>query len=133
MALTEAEKERVRYHLGYLGVQPAATLGFGVPFARPTQFMLESNLTKIMLVSEPRVRRLLTILDKAECLLEQAMEQLGLEAIDGIKFDNTQPDKLEKEYDRWANRLADIMGVPFYAYSKRFQQSGNATGMIPVV
>ena len=34
MALTEAEKERVRYHLGYLGVSDAASLNFGIPASR---------------------------------------------------------------------------------------------------
>ncbi|KKK54507.1 hypothetical protein LCGC14_3083990, partial [marine sediment metagenome] len=44
MPLTEAEKERVRYHLGYLQVSAAASIQLGIPRPLQTVFLLEQGL-----------------------------------------------------------------------------------------
>ena len=93
-------------------------------------------MNRLMAVSEPRVRQLLTILDSkeqeilsAQCFL--AVEKLGDITLRGSKPGETVTDLLEKEYVRWAQRLADIFGVPTYPFSARFKNRG--PGSIPVL
>lgn len=125
--LTEAEKERVRYHLGYMETSFAASLQFGIPRPAQTIFLLEQALT---LLNNPdaidRVRRVLFTLDDIEEKLRSALcvlvaEKLGDITLRGAEAGLTYPDLLEREYVRWAKRLADIFGVPLYAYSDRFK------------
>lgn len=123
MALTTAERERVRYHLGYLQVQPAAAMTFGLPRPIQTLFIVESAMERILEVAIPRVRRILDVLDKVECRLESAQARLAATQLGDLHLRDGEPDLLEREYDRWARRLADIFGVPLYPYAKRFQSS----------
>jgi len=127
--LTDAEKERARYHLGYMATSGAASLQLGLPRPAQTVFLLEqafgllSNQDAI-----DRVRRLLCTLDKIECKLQDALCALQVEAVDALKLRESYPDLLEHEYIRWARRLADVLGVPLYPYADRFKgkvSSGN--------
>ena len=136
-ALTEEERERVRYHLGYMETSFAASLQFGIP--RPTQtiFLVEQALG---LLNNPfavaRVQKVLAILDNVECQLvgpgQQLLyaEQLGELKLRPALEGQTSTDLLEREYVRWARRLADIFGVPLYPYSDRFKRRG--AGNVPV-
>lgn len=136
MPLSDQEKERVRYHLGYMGTsfggdQAAASLTYGIPRPAQTMFLLESAIQTMLTnpYTLERVRKLLCILDKVEAQIEAAACQLGVESVGGIKMRSaepgrTHPDLLEREYVRWAKRLADVLGVPLYAYSDRFANKG---------
>lgn len=137
MPLNDQEKERVRYHLGYMGTSfggdhAAASLSFGMPRPAQTMFLLESAIQTMLTnpYTLERVRKLLCILDKVESQIEAAACQLGVESVGNVKMRGAEPgrthtDLLEREYVRWAKRLADVLGVPLYAYSDRFRsQSG---------
>lgn len=128
MALTEEERERCRYHLGYMEASFAAALQFGIPRPAQTIFLLEQALNQITNpFAEDRIRRVLFTLDDIEEKLRSALcvlvaEQLGELKLRGAEPGLTYPDLLEREYVRWAKRLADILGVPLYAYSDRFKK-----------
>lgn len=130
MALTAEERERVRYHLGYLNVSFAGSIQFGLPRPAQTLFIVEEAMDQILAVAEDRVRRMLGILDGIECRLVEAQNYLVAESLDNITLRDGHPDRLEKEYKRWAMRLADQIGVPLYAYSQRF--TGGGAGNVPV-
>ena len=137
MAFTTQEKERIRYHLGYMQVTVAASISFGIPRPIQTSFLVESAMDLLLVEAEPRVRRILKILDNLEKQIEAAActlaaAQLGELTLRGAEPGRTFPDLLEREYSRWAKRLADIFGVPLYAYSTRFKKSGPG-GNIPVM
>ena len=125
--LTDAEKERIRYHLGYMETSFAASLQFGIPRPAQTIFLLEQAMS--LLVNPDaidRVRRVLFTLDDIEEKLRSATcilvaEKLGDITLRGADKGKTYTDLLEREYVRWAKRLADILGVPLYAYSDRFK------------
>lgn len=133
--LTESEKERCRYHLGYLGTSfggetAAASMAFGVPQPIQTVFLLEQAIQSLLTntFAIERVRQVLCTLDRLEEQLRNASCQLGVESLGELKLRSatageTYPDLLEREYVRWANRLADILGVPLYPFAKRFQQT----------
>jgi hypothetical protein len=135
--LTDSERERCRYHLGYMETSFAASLQFGIPRPVQTVFLLEQALGLLNNADAvDRVRRVLFTLDDIEEKLRNATcvlvaEKLGDITLRGADNGNTYPDLLEREYVRWAKRLADILGVPLYAYSDRFKSKGG-TGNLTV-
>lgn len=133
MALTDQEKERIYYHLGYPevvisnGLAPSIQLG--IPRPVQTAFLVGQAVEgtiPLNTYTEERIRSVLSIMDGLEqqlvgaaCTL--AAEQLGELKLRGAKCGETFPDLLEREYVRWGYRLADILGVPVYAYSERYK------------
>lgn len=134
MALTAAEKERCRYHLGYPQVQPAPSIQFGLPRPIQTAFMVETSMQNLIAETEPRVRDILSTLDTIECRLKESQGRMSVVKIETTELRQNEAQALEDEYRRWAGRLADILGVPLYAYSNRFWAGGNrgGAGNIPV-
>lgn len=133
MAFTDEEKQRIRYHLGYMSVQSAASLTYGMPKPQQTLFLVESAMNLILPVAEEKVRSILNVLDTIECRLIDAQTRMAATQVDNLTMRRDETDALEGEYRRWANRLADLMGVPLYAYSLRFKQQGTTyAGSIPV-
>lgn len=133
MPLDDREKERARYHLGYLAVQPAASIQYGIPRPIQTMFLVEVALNNLIEVAVDRVRRILQILDNTETRLVEAQERLAADALDTLKLRANEPDLLEREYARWGMRLADILGVPIYPYSQRYRSAFAVhAGNIPV-
>lgn len=135
MPLDQSERERVRYHLGYLNVAIGPSIQFGLPRPVQTLFIVEMAMDNIMEIAIPRVRRMLSILDCIECKLVDAQSRLAASSLGELKIERAQmqePDLLEKEYYRWGGRLADDLGVPFYAYSNRYKYGGPPAGNIPV-
>lgn len=138
IVLDEAEKERVRYHTGYMAASFAAAMQFGIPRPIQTIFLLEQamNLLNNQFAVE-RVRRMLVTLDDIEerlgCLVldTTAVAKIGDMELRGADYGKTHGDLLEREYVRWARRLADHFGVPLYPYAARFR-TGAGPGSIPV-
>lgn len=134
MAFTDEEKQRIRYHLGYPSVTSAAALTFGVVKPLQTLFLVESAMNLILPVAEDKARSLLNVLDGIECRLVDAQDRLAAKSVDSLTMRPDETMALETEYRRWANRLADVLGVPLYAYSLRFKNQGQAfAGSIPVM
>ncbi len=133
MSLTDQEKERVRYHMGYLGVSGAASIQFGIPRPLQTVFLIEQAMNNLIEAALPRVRRIIRIMDNTEDKLEQSQDRLAAKQLDQLQLRENEPDMLEKEYVRWGYRLADILGAPIYPYSLRYRNHGGLTaGSIPV-
>lgn len=130
MALTEAERERVKFHLGYPTTSTAAGLTFGLARPMQTLFVVETAMNLLPQVSEPRVRRYLQVLDDIETKLVEAQDRLAATQLEDLYLRQNEPDMLELEYDRWANRLANVLGAPIYPYAKRFSYGSGVN--IPV-
>lgn len=131
--LDNAEKERVRYHLGYMETSFAASMQLGIPRPVQTVFLLESAMGLITDGNAvQRVRSILAHLDHIEEQMKAATCSLVAEQVGDLKLRGNLPDLLEREYVRWAKRLADMLGVPLYAYSDRFRK-GSAGRSISVV
>ena len=130
-AFTESEKERIRYHMGYLASSSAASIQFGLPRPLQTLFILEDAIS---LITNPhaqdRVRNILSCLDQIEGKLKSAQCTLMAEKLGQLVLHPGRDkglfatDLLEREYVRWVNRLADILGAPKYVYSERFRRRG---------
>jgi hypothetical protein len=132
MALTDDERQRVRYHLGYMSVTAAVQITYGIAKPAQTLFLVELAMNNLMGVAEDKVRQILGIMDGIECRLVDAQDRFLAESIDQLKLRDNEPDKLEAEYRRWGGRLADTLGVPFYAYSDRYKQGANTIQNVSV-
>lgn len=132
--LNNQEKERARYHLGYLQTQGAASIQFGIPQPLQTLFLVEKAFNIIIAEAVPRVRRILRVMDDIEDQLIESQVRLSAKRLNGIELRDDEPDKLEKEYVRWGYRLANMLGVPVYPYSERYLRAGGGinAGSIPV-
>lgn len=129
-ALSETDKERVRYHLGYLNTSFAASLTLGIPRPVQTLFLVEDAMALLIPQTVPRVLCILDTMDVIERKLVGALEQLGVKRLAEIELHPLSDrgllstDSLEAEYVRWGNRLADILGVPHYPFSARYRRRG---------
>ena len=133
MALTQEERQQVRYFLGYVSVSPAASINFGMPRPIQTLFLVELAMDYLLPVGEAKVRQIIGIMDGIECRLVDAQDRLAAKSLDNLTMRPDETDALENEYYRWGGRLADTLGVPFYAYSNRYKRHGKAyAGSIPV-
>lgn len=129
------DRERVRYHLGFPNVASSASLAFGVPISVETIFIVEKTMDFVLDVAVPRVRNILNTLEYIEQRMIRALPHLAASALGDLKVersDGTETDLLEREYCRWASRLADLLGAPKYAYSLRSKAGGGRAGIIPV-
>ena len=138
MPLTPTEKTRIRTALGYPQVDAIGSYNRGIPMPLQTAFLVETSLTQVMEEAIPTVQQYLQNLEAIEAALAKAICNLAVERIGDITMrpgrpGESQPDLLEREYRRWAERLADILGVPLYAYSTRFSRSGVRSGNVRVV
>jgi hypothetical protein len=119
--LSDADIERARYHLGYIEVTVASSFAFGILASTQPMFMFESAIKRVMPNAEPRVISILDTMDEIECILRRASKELSLRRADGLEINLQQPDDVEREYVRWASRLADMLGVTPYPFSERFR------------
>lgn len=132
MSLSLDERSRVRYHLGYMEVQPAAAIVYGIPRPVQTLFLVEEAMTMLMETGVNRIRRVLGIMDGIEVKLVEAQDRLAADALGDLKIRAQETEMLEKEYQRWGWRLADILGVPIYSFSTKYRNMGTGAGSIPV-
>lgn len=129
ITLSEMDKERVRFSLGYLNVEPSAAISLGFPSAGQAEFLVERAMNRLIPATVGRIQSILNILDSIESQMVEALRRLKAIKIDEITLrnsteDSTEQDLLEREYRRWAQRLADNLGVPLNVYSERFRSVG---------
>ena len=133
MAFDDSDKERIRYHMGYLEVSAAPSIQFGIPRPIQTQFLVEDAMNLVLPAAEERVRRIVNIMDGIECKLEQAQDYLVVDRVEDISIRSDNADALEREYYRWACRLADVLGAPLYPGSERFASARRTAGGASVI
>jgi hypothetical protein len=126
--LTDADKERARYHLGYMEVVVASSFAFAIPQATELQFMFESAITRVRPEAEFRVRSILDKLDEIECRLFRSSEELFAKRAGDLEPNLSQPDDVERELVRWACQLAQMLGVTPYPFSQRFKSLSELGG-----
>ncbi len=124
MPLTDDEKQRVRYHLGYPAVTSTASVQFGVPAFSQQLFMVENNLTKLLENAVEQVRRISMLMDNIEHKLIDAQDRLAATRLEDLELRADETDSLEGEYRRWGYRLAELVGCPVYLYSERYKAGG---------
>lgn len=132
MPLTDEEKTRVRYHLGYPAVTSAASIQLGTPAYSETAWLVDAVLPKLLDGALPRVRSMLVTLEGIETKMVEAQDRLAATQLETLKLREDEIESLEREYRRWAFRLAELLGCPIYPGSSRFKGIGTGAGNIPV-
>jgi hypothetical protein len=62
-------------------------------------------------------------MEKIECQLFESADRMQASAVGNLKMRADEQDALEKLYVRLGRRLADVLGVPPYPLSVRYQTS----------
>ena len=120
MPLTDANKASIRAYLGYPVVQAAASIFMGIPRPTPIGYILETAMNLIMESSVPRVLEILNVLGGVEQRMIDSQAYLVASKLEDLTLSENHPQRLEEEFNRWAQRLADMFGVPLYGYAARF-------------
>ncbi len=132
-ALTDAEKQRVAYHLGYPAVTTAASVAFGVPTLTQTNFLVYNSFANLLPSALDQVRSISRVMDDIEVKMIEAQDRLAATQLEELHLRENETDMLESEYRRWGYRLSDMLGAPIYPFSKRYTGGGASSGgMIPI-
>jgi hypothetical protein len=122
--LTDHEKARVRYHLGYPNVSSIATFQLGQPAAIEPLFILESAMDLLLPDALETVRGLIGNCDRIDQQMIDDAELLAVEQVDEIRTRKEEQSMLKREYLYWTNALCQVFGVMRNPYDKRFQGGG---------
>lgn len=120
--LTEEEKARVRFHLGYPGVTALGSFQLGIPRPIQTQFLLESAMNVLMPFAEQQVRQILGVMDGIQQKLVGVQDTLVAEKLEELSLRENVGPLLEEEYRRWGEMLADQLGVAPYPLSTKYKR-----------
>jgi len=125
MALTQPEKARIRYHLGFPNIGTATVLALGFPAGGHPAFLLESAMNQILPESEPLVRNAVLQCDCIEQQLAEARQRLKVNTAGNVILRGREElEDLEDQYDYWTDALVDIFGVNKNPFSKKHQRVG---------
>lgn len=132
-ALSDSEKQRIAYHMGYPGVTSAASVAYGVPLMMQTNFLIYNVLGQLLDSTIEQVRAISKTMDDIETKLIEAQDRLAALRLEDLYLNNNEADQLEAEYRRWGYRLSDVTGAPVYPYSRRYSNgSGNSVSSVPI-
>lgn len=130
--LTDEEKARIRYHLGYPQTDPVSSIQLGVPAFGQTLFMVESAMNRIPTSVIGIIRNLIQILDLTEANIIDAQSFLVARAAGEVDINPDHIPNLRAEYAQWAQKLADNLGAPINQFAAAFRGSVNSIN-IPVM
>ncbi len=125
MAITDQERARTRYHLGFPNVGNQTILALGVPAAGQPSFLLEATMGNILPEAEPTFRSVLNQCDCIESQLADARKRVSVSTAGGVVLRGREElEDLEDQYDYWTDALVDIFGVNKNPFSKKHQRVG---------
>lgn len=132
MALTDAEKERAVFHLGFPVVNVQGTISLGLPAGDLPMFSARTSLNNIRADGEVIVRETICQCDLIHAEMISARKtNLAAAAVDNTLLRGREHlEDLESEYDRWTNKLADSLGVIKNPFSLEHQRIGGGPGIV---
>jgi hypothetical protein len=111
--VTDDEKNRVRWHLGYHLVESVATFALGVPAAMQTTFMIEGAMNRIL--STPgAIEKFRQTLERLDCIENEIMCGIDLASVDVLDTITVRKDRLRelaRYYRLFQSALANALGV----------------------
>lgn len=137
VSLNEADRAKVRHHLGYPNVEPVSSISQGFPSASQPQFLVEIAMDRIIPEGVGLIQKYLAILDALESQMVESFCRDKVQQIDGVKLRNsneedTEHQLLERHYRYWAAVLASDLGAPLNPFSERFRMISGGSINIPV-
>lgn len=116
MALTDKEKYRVLYYLGW----PGLTL---IPTSTMYNKVVNDRLVDLVPDIEKLVKELLEKLQKLDDKLEKAQCRLSAKSVDNIEMNPDEIPMLKKERKRLIKELSDWLEIPI-------DKQGNLIGVV---
>ncbi len=120
MSFTEADKVKIRHHMGYLNVNEAQTFALGVPAALETQYLIEGAMNRVLESAEVQAKNIVTKMDLIEEQMTGDLELLAVNKVGEIEINPDEMQKLRKEYRYWQRSLGNLLGVPPNPYDQRY-------------
>lgn len=123
-SFSEDSKARIRRALGYMGMSEAAAISYGFVVNAEYLYLInermdgddhEQSFVNLVLEELQRV-------DETDRMMFTAQKRLAASAVGNIRTNPQEIERLEQARVRWAGRLADLLGVPFYR--NPFRHSG---------
>lgn len=130
--LTEEEKNRIRYHGGYLLTDPASAIILGIPAATQPAFLVEQALNHIPDSAVAIIRNLVAKCDITENNILSAQSRMVARSVDEVDLNPEEADQLRGEYRFWVQKLYDTLGAPLNAYASLYQSGGKMPLNIPI-
>ena len=122
MSLTQFERARIRYHLGFPNVGYTTVLGLGFPAAGQPAFLLEAAMSSLLPEGESTVRYAIKQADCIEAQLAEARARMKAQTAGEVILRATEEvANLEEQYTYWTDALVDCFGVNKNPFSKKHQ------------
>jgi hypothetical protein len=111
MALDEAARARVRFHLGYYNITHGFALSQGVLQRTQLSASLEANFDQLDVYGESFVRECVLELDCLLNLRRQVTSSIEIESNGAVKLRGAPANaEIEVQMRDWGARLGDVMG-----------------------
>lgn len=140
IALTQEERAKTRYYLGYPSLENRSILSLGLPMTYPTALLLEENMRSVLdTFTYTIVQGIIAKLDASRCKINAAQDRLSVTEIAyAVKINNKEINQLWQEDYRLCQQLARLLAAPIYSHpwgAPECAQSGtnsNASGDIKI-
>jgi hypothetical protein len=110
--LTEAERVRVRHHLGYLNLSQGRVIAFGVPTPLQPQYAVEAAMDHINVNALGLCREILGRLDAIEQQMFENTENQAVTQLGDISINKDEHEQLRSgPLAYWRDKLATLLGV----------------------
>lgn len=107
--LSEADKVRIRHHMGYPQMLEVARFALGLPATFETAFLIERAMDLVKQEAVPLVQALLARLDAIEAQMAEDEELLAVDKVGEIDIREDEQESLDKRYDRWLGKLENAL------------------------
>lgn len=131
--LTPEQRMQVKRHLGYPLITAAETLRSGMLPSGPDDltFAMEKAMDNLIPEAEAVVREYLKQLACIEGIQAEQRQDLGVLGVGTVQLAGSQGmSAVDDEYRKWAKKLSDAIGVPFYRHSKYHHEIGSFAGHV---
>lgn len=118
--LSDEEKSRIYYYLGYPVAVDVSTIMLGLPAVAQTYFIVRGQVEKIPEAAVGLVRNCIAVLDGIEAQLVEAQTYFAATRVDSISINDNHTQKLDEESRKWSMKLAELLGAPINIFATRF-------------
>lgn len=122
--LTEEEKDRILYHMGYGVVNVASLFTLGMPAMSEPLYIAASAVNHIKVSSIQLVREIVAVLDRIDRADVEDIDYIPAAELGELKLAPDRQDRIKEKRRDWAQRLSDVLIAPLNPYSDRFGGGG---------
>lgn len=124
--LSESEKGRILFHLGYGIVNVADLFTLGVPAISQPLYIAASAINRIPESRLQLVREIVAELDAILGQFKEAREYFPATSLGELDVNPDHTKRLEEEQVRWTQMLSDCLIAPVNPFSGKFNRRSQA-------